>query len=65
MKNTIERSIVDVIKSLLGHRGEYSKTNKMVNYGIAKSNVRMELRPLSDFEFEFVKIWDPRAAKRD
>lgn len=64
MKNQIERSIMDVIQSLLGHRGEYSRTQTMVNDGIAKSNVRMELRPLSDFEFEFVKIWDPRFVKR-
>lgn len=65
MKNHIERSIVDVIQSLLGRKTQSAKTNNMVNYGIAKSNLRMELRPLSDFEFEFVKIWDPRAVKHD
>ncbi len=65
MKNHIERSFVDFIQSLLGRKTESARTYTMVNYGIAKSNLKMELRPLSDFEFEFVKIWDPRAAKHD
>ncbi|HAM62519.1 MAG TPA: hypothetical protein DCP62_02300 [Erysipelotrichaceae bacterium] len=65
MRNHIERSMIDVIQSLFGHKVEYSRSTNNVDYGIAKSNVRMELRPLSDFEFEFVKIWDPRAVKHD
>jgi len=29
--------------------------------GIPKSKIEMRLRPLKDFEFEYVKIWNPRS----
>lgn len=57
-KEHFEMSAIDETKgSRIANRDDYTSAYS----GVLKSNVEMRLRPLKDFEFEYVKIWTPRS----
>lgn len=57
MPECFDRNTIDENQgSRIANQDDYTSAYS----GIQKSKIEMCLRPLRDFEFEYVKIWNPR-----
>jgi len=61
MKKQQDRFEINAIEETKGSRIANQDDYTSAYSGIPKSNIEMRLRPLKDFEFEYVKIWNPRS----